>query len=63
MVVVRGFPNWIFNPWARWIIVLALAENYSSAAAVALWKTRMLSEENRTWSSLSFRKETCLGRP
>ena len=32
---VRGFPNGIFNPWARWITGLALARN-SSAVAVAV---------------------------
>ena len=34
-VGVRGFPNGIFNPWARWITGLALAKN-SSVAAVAV---------------------------
>ena len=36
-VEVRGFPNGIFNPWARWISGLALAKNSSAVvAAIAL---------------------------
>ena len=42
--MVRGFPNGIFNPWARWITGLALAKNSSAAAAAAValdfWKSR-----------------------
>ena len=33
---VRGFPNGIFDPWARWIRGLALARNSSGAAAAAV---------------------------
>ena len=41
-LIVRDFPNGIFNPWARWITGLALAKNSSVAAVVvvvALWKS------------------------
>ena len=34
IIGVRGFPNGIFNPWARWITGLALAENSSVAVVV-----------------------------
>ena len=39
-IEVRGFPNGIFNPWARWITGLALAKNSSVAVVavvLALW--------------------------
>ncbi len=35
-VEVRGFPNGIFNPWARWISGLALAKNSSAVVAVVI---------------------------
>ena len=35
-IEVRGFPNAVFDPWARWIRGLALARNSSGAAAVAV---------------------------
>ena len=36
IIEVRGFPNGIFNPWARWISGLALAKNSSAVAAVVV---------------------------
>ena len=36
MVEVRGFPNGIFNPWARWISGLTLARNSSAVVAIAV---------------------------
>ena len=51
---MRGFPNGIFNPWARWISGLALAWNSSvivvDAAVVALWA----GQENRAWKLMKF---------
>ena len=43
---VRGFPNGIFNPWARWITGLALAKNFSAAVAVAVVALRAKSTKN-----------------
>ena len=35
-IEVRGFPNGIFNPWARWMSGLALAKNSSAAVVVVV---------------------------
>ena len=45
---VRGFPNGIFNPWARWITGLALARNSSVVVVVvvALQKCGKMQKQN-----------------
>ena len=41
-IEVRGFPNGIFNPWARWITGLALAKNSSVVVVVLALPTYYL---------------------
>ena len=52
---MRGFPNGIFNPWARWICGLVLAKNSSAAVAVAVVVVALLAgQENRAWKFMKF---------
>ena len=47
IIGVRGFPNGIFNPWARWITGLTVAENSSAAAAAVAVAAAAVSPKMR----------------